>query len=318
MNLKTIDNKIKLLAVAGPTASGKSDLAVELAKKFGGEVISCDSMQIYKHMSIATAKPTEEDMEGIPHHLVDFLEPSERFSVADFVELASKSAEEISASGKLPILCGGTGLYFNSFIDGLSFTDAGVDEDYRRELEERARVEGAEALLEELETLDPETAQKLHPNNLKRIIRALEHYKLSGKTITQQNKESRKTPSKYEALILAIGFHDRQKLYDRINLRVDKMLEAGIVKEAEWYFSEQNLATASAAIGYKELKPYFDGECSLEEAVESLKKETRHYAKRQLTWFRRDERTHWLYADDEEKSVFEQACDIIEKESFLK
>lgn len=316
MNLMV--EKIKLLAVAGPTASGKSDLAVELAKKYGGEVISCDSMQIYKYMTIATAKPTEADMQGIPHHLIDFLEPSERFSVADFVELASKSAEEIYSSGKLPILCGGTGLYFNSFIDGLKFTDASIDEAYRHELEKRAENEGAEVLLDELRGLDPETAEKLHPNNLKRIIRALEHYKLSGKTISEQNKQSRKTPSKYEPLILAIGFHDRQRLYDRINLRVDRMLEAGLVKEAEWYFSQENLATASAAIGYKELKPYFDGECSLEEAVENLKKETRHYAKRQLTWFKRDERAHWLYADDEFKSVFEQACEIIEKESFLK
>lgn len=310
--------KIKILAVVGPTASGKTSLAVSLAGKYGGEVISCDSMQIYKYMNIATAKPDKEEMGGIPHHLIDFLEPSESFSVADFTALAHKSAQEISSRGKLAVLCGGTGLYFSSFIDNLSFSDAGADPKYRAELEKRAEEEGAQSLLAELAEYDPESAAKLHPNNLKRIIRAMEHYHLSGKSITEQNELSRKNPPVYDSLILGINFKDRQNLYNRINLRVDKMLESGLLEEAKWYFSHSDFGTASAAIGYKELKPYFDGECTLEQAVENLKRETRRYAKRQLTWFRRDERIKWLYADDPEAgSLTKQAEKIIEKESFL-
>ena len=309
--------KKKVLAVVGPTASGKSALAVELAKRHCGEIISCDSMQIYKHLSIATAKPTPEEMQGVPHHFIDFLEPSENFSVAEYVKLAAEKVEEITRRGKLPIVCGGTGLYFSSLIDGVRFSQAGSDEAYRKHLEQRAQTEGAQALLEELREYDAEAAQSLHPNNLKRIIRAMEHYKLTGMTITEQNRRSRPESAAYDALVFAIGFHDRQKLYDRINARVDRMLANGLEQEARWYFAQQGFGTASAAIGYKELKAYFDGSCSLEQAAENLKKETRHYAKRQLTWFKRDERIHWLYADDEsEGSLLEQAERIIKKESF--
>ena len=311
------ENRIKILAVAGPTASGKTALAVALAKAYNGEVISCDSMQIYRHMAIATAKPTPAAMQGVPHHLIDFLEPEERFSVADYVALAAKAAEEICARGKFPILCGGTGLYFSAFIDGLRFSEAGSDEDYRRQLEERAAAEGAAVLLEELRGFDPESAAKLHPHNLKRIIRAMEHYKLTGETITEQNAKSTRIPSAYDPLILGIGFHERAALYERINTRVDKMMAQGLLEEAEWYFSQKDLATASAAIGYKELQPYFDGSCSLEEAVENLKKETRHYAKRQITWFKRDERIHWIFADEAKQSLFEQAQSVISQEKFL-
>ena len=311
------DNKIKILAVAGPTASGKTALAVALAKAYNGEVISCDSMQIYRHLAIATAKPSAEEMQGVPHHLIDFLEPQERFSVADYVALAAKAAEDIRARGKLPILCGGTGLYFSAFIDGLRFSEAGSDEQYRKHLEARAAKEGAEVLLEELRGFDPEAAAKLHPNNLKRIIRAMEHYKLTGETITNQNAQSKRIPSVYDPLILGIGFHERAALYERINTRVDRMLEAGLLEEARWYFSQEGFVTASAAIGYKELRPYFDGKCSLDEAVESLKKETRHYAKRQLTWFKRDTRIHWIFTDEEKQSLLEQAQCVISQEKFL-
>ena len=307
--------KIKLLAVVGPTASGKTSLAVELAKLYNGEIISCDSMQIYKYMSIATAKPTEEEMQGIPHHLIDFLEPSESFSVADYVTLASEKAKDIAGRGKLPILCGGTGLYFSSLVDGLRFSEAGSDAHYRKELEQRAEAEGAEVLLRELAVFDPESAAKLHPNNLKRIIRAMEHYKLTGITITEQNKRSRALPSLFEPLILCIDFHERALLYERINRRVDSMLSQGLLEEAAWYFSRSDFGTASAAIGYKELQPYFSGACSLEEAVENLKKETRHYAKRQQTWFRRDERIHRIYADAP-TALLQQAQEVIQQESF--
>lgn len=311
--------KIKILGVVGPTASGKTSLAVELAKVYNGEVISCDSMQIYKHINIATAKPTEAEMQGIKHHLIDFLDLDKSFSVADFVSLATDCVKDINDRGKLPVLCGGTGLYFTSFIDNISFSDSGADPEYRLELEKRAETEGAEALLAELAEFDPETAAKLHPNNLKRIIRAMEHYKSSGITISEQNRLSRAVPSPYNPLILGITFKDREKLYERINARVDIMLKNGLLDEAEWYFSQKNVATASAAIGYKELKPYFDGECSLEEASENLKQETRRYAKRQLTWFRRDKRVHWIYADElQNGSVLADAEKIIEEESFVK
>lgn len=310
-------NKIKVLAVVGATASGKTALAVELAKEYNGEVISCDSMQIYKYMDIATAKPSKEEMQGIKHHLIDFLEPDRTFSVADYTALASETARDISERGKLPVLCGGTGLYFNSFIDNISFSDFGADEDYRRQLEERAEKEGAQALLDELAEYDPETASALHPNNLKRIIRAMEHYKVSGMTISEQNRLSRLNPSPYDALIIGIAYKDRQKLYERINKRVDIMVESGLLEEAKEYYSRHNSATASAAIGYKELKGYFDGECSLDEAVENLKQETRRYAKRQITWFKRDKRVRWIYAD-ENPSLIEQARKIISEEKFLK
>ena len=311
--------KIKVLGVVGPTASGKTLLAVNLAKEYKGEVVSCDSMQIYKHLDIATAKPTEAEMQGIKHHLIDFLDLDKSFSVADFVSLAGECVEDISKRGKLPVLCGGTGLYFSSFIDNISFSDSGADPEYRAELEKRASEQGAQSLLDELAVYDPETAAKLHPNNLKRIIRAMEHYKANGLPISEQNKLSRAVPSPYNPLILGITFKDREKLYERINARVDIMLENGLIEEAKWYFSQENVATASAAIGYKELKPYFDGECSLEQASEKLKQETRRYAKRQLTWFRRDKRVHWIYADEPENgSVFADAKRIIEKESFVK
>lgn len=312
-------DKIKVLAVVGPTASGKTSLAAQLAKDYGGEVISCDSMQIYKHINIATAKPTPSEMLGVKHHLIDFLDLDKSFSVAEFVSLAAECAKDISNRGKLPVLCGGTGLYFNSLIDNISFSDSGANPEYRAELEKRAAEEGAESLLAELAEYDPESAAKLHPNNLKRIIRAMEHYKASGVTISEQNRLSRAAESPYDPLILGITFKDREKLYDRINARVDLMLQNGLLEEAKWYFSEQNVATASAAIGYKELKPFFDGKCSLEEAVENLKRETRRYAKRQLTWFRRDKRVHWLFSDEPENgSVKADAVKIIEEESFVK
>lgn len=291
-------DKIKVIAVVGPTASGKTGLAVELAKEYGGEVVSADSMQVYKHMDIATAKPTKEEMQGIPHHLIDFLEPDEKFSVAKYVSLAHGVISDIYARGKLPIVCGGTGLFCDSLLNNIQFTPTGEDLEYRNELRERAQKYGAQSLLDELAQYDPESAERLHPNNLGRIIRAMECYKLSGVTITEQNALSRTGENPYESLYIGINYHDREVLYSRINKRVDLMMQSGLLDEAKNYLSKEKYPTACAAIGYKEFIPYFDGEISLEQAIENLKRSTRRYAKRQLTWFRRNENINWIFGDE--------------------
>lgn len=257
-------------------------------------------------------------MRGIKHHMIDFVDPSEEYSVADYVRDASKAIDDIISRGKIPVLCGGTGLYFNSLIDNVRFSDVGKDEKYRAQLKLRAETEGAQSLLDELAQYDPESARRLHPNNLSRIIRAMEHYKLSGVTISEQNRQSRLTGSRYEPLILLLDFKERRRLYDRINARTDKMLNGGLLDETEYFYSHYPLRTASAAIGYKELKPYLDGEISLFEAAENLKRETRRYAKRQLTWFRRESRARTIYADAlNTQSVLGDAVKIIEESNFL-
>lgn len=305
------NDKIRLIAVVGPTASGKTELAVRLAEYYGGEVISADSMQIYTGMTIATAKPTEEEMREIPHHLMDFLDPKEKFSVSEYVELAHKAAKDISERGKLPILCGGTGLYVRSFLENVKFSDEVIDEGLREELNRQYRNDGAEAMIEYIRTFDPETAEKLHPSNVKRIIRAIEIYRTTGVTMSESIRNSRNVPSPYDFTAIGITYADRQKLYDRINKRVDIMLKNGLVDEAKAFYAADIGNTAAAAIGYKELKPYLDGEVSLEQAAEHLKQETRHYAKRQLTWFRRDEYINWIEADKCD-DVFEEAIRIAE------
>ena len=292
-----MEKKIPLIAVVGPTASGKTALAVSLAKRFHGEVISADSMQIYKQMNIATAKPTIEEMDGVPHHLIDCLDLSQKFSVADYTALAHQKAAEIYARGHLPILAGGTGLYIDSVVNNISFSEIRTDEELRKELTRLAEEKGADYLLEELNRFDPESAKRLHPNNLSRIIRAIEVYRLTGITMTEHQRRSRLTPSGYDAVMIGLDFHDRQKLYDRINLRVDRMFADGLLEEAREILSNKNLGTARQAIGYKELQHYFDGQESLEEAIQKIKQETRRYAKRQLTWFRRNPNIHWIYVD---------------------
>ncbi len=304
-------DKKRIIAIVGPTASGKTALSVELAKKYNGEIISADSMQIYTGMDIATAKPTKEEMQGIPHHLIGFLPPTENFSVSEYVFLADKAAEDIISRGKIPIMCGGTGLYFKSFADNIKFSEEKYDKSLRVLLQKRYAEEGGETLIKELEKFDKESARTLHPNNGKRIIRAIEIYYTTGITMTEHIKRSKSVPSPYEFVVIGITFADRQKLYDRINLRVDIMMKNGLLDEAKKFYSKYKSDTASAAIGYKELKPYLDGEVPFEEAVEKLKQETRHYAKRQLTWFRRDERINWIEAD-KCKDIFEEACRIID------
>lgn len=292
--------KINLCVVAGPTASGKTDVAIQLAKRFDGEVVSADSMQIYRGLSIATAKPSREEMQGITHHLMDFLEPDTGFSVAQYVQLAATAVEQITQRGHLPILCGGTGLYIHSLVDNITFAPMPGDRTLREMLLARAQKEGGLALLQELAQKDPQTAQRLHPNDITRIVRALEILRLTGVPMSEWQKNSRNTPSPYRLCMIGLDYTDRQKLYNRINQRVDRMLKQGLVKEAKYFYSLSNADTAAQAIGYKELKPYLDGQISLEEAAENLKRETRRYAKRQLTWLRRDDRIHWVKMDEEE------------------
>ncbi|MCQ2481689.1 MAG: tRNA (adenosine(37)-N6)-dimethylallyltransferase MiaA [Clostridia bacterium] len=309
--------KIPVLAVVGPTASGKTSLGVNICKAVDGEVVSCDSMQIYKGMTIATAKPTADEMEGIPHHLIDFAEPTEVFSVAKYCEMAKETIKDIHARGKVPVLVGGTGLYYSSLADNIEFLEEESDFEYREALKERAEKEGAEALLSELRLIDPESAARLHANNLGRVIRALEIYHTTGKTITQQNELSKLQPSPFEFKTICLDAEDRQFLYDRINLRVDLMVKAGLVEEAERFFKSDVGRTAVQAIGYKELKPYFDGYSTLDECLDMLKMQTRRYAKRQLTWFRRDERIKFLKIDKYESSaaLLADALEYFGKES---
>ncbi len=292
-------DKIKVIAVVGPTASGKTSLAVSIALAVGGEVVSADSMQIYKGMDIATAKPSLEEMRAVPHHLIDFLEPDETYSVAQYVNDAGKCIENIAARDKIPIVAGGTGLYVDSLLNGTDFAFVPDNNEIRGKLKLKAEKDGYAALLDELRSVDAETASYLHENNKGRIIRALEIYYLTGKTASELRRKSREKETPYNALYIYIDYRDRQKLYDRIEKRVDIMLRSGLLEEAKKYISLSETTTARQAIGYKELKPYFDSEITLEEAVSNLKKETRHYAKRQMTWFRRNKDMFKVYPDED-------------------
>lgn len=287
--------KTKLIVVAGPTASGKTGLGIEIAKAVDGEIISADSMQIYKDMSIATAAPTPEEKARAPHHLVEFLERDKTFSVSDFCALAENAVKDITLRGKVPIIVGGTGLFIDSFVDNIKFIQ--TDTDF--ELRERLMKKDIDELYDELVSIDPKAAEKIHRNNKSRVARALEIYYSSGKTKSSQDDESRLEETPYEVLYFVVGFKNRENLYGRINRRVDIMLQNGLLGEAKSCLESAG-KTSAQAIGHKELKPYLDGEISLEEAVENLKRETRRYAKRQLTWFKKRENAVWLYADDED------------------
>lgn len=300
--------KTKIICVVGATASGKTDLAVKLAKAVDGEIVSADSMQVYKNMPIATAVATKEEQDGVPHHLVEFLNTDETFSVADYVELAKSKIAEISSRGRVPIVAGGTGLFVDSLVKNINFSEVGSNAEIRTELAEKSNEELYEMLLK----LDPNAAVDIHPNNRKRVIRALELC-MSGTSKTEQNENSLLCDSPYDALYIGIGYKDRQKLYDRINKRVDLMLEAGLENEARQMLGKQGL-TARQAIGHKELQPYIDGKITLAEAAENLKRETRRYAKRQLTWFRRNENINWLYADEMSKDeLVKKAVELVQK-----
>ena len=291
------NKKHPVLAVVGPTASGKTALGVALAEQFGGEIISADSMQIYKGLDVGTAKVTPEETRGIPHHGVDILQPDEPFSVADFTALAGALEREISGRGHLPILVGGTGLYVQSFLHGVRFAAEKTPDGLREQLAAELNEKGPEAMYAELQAVDPEAAAAIHPNNHVRVLRALEHYRATGKKLSEQKADSLPPEKPYRSLILGLDFPERAQLYRRIDLRVDKMLDAGLLDEAKLvYDHRQTYRTAAQAIGYKEFFSYFEGTAPLDACTEKLKQASRDYAKRQLTWFRHMDGVVWLDA----------------------
>ena len=302
------NNKPFILAVVGPTASGKTGLGIELAKTYGGEIISADSMQIYQGMNIASAKPTVQEMQGIPHHLMSFLDRSTSFSAAEYVGLANKKIKEILDKGKLPIIVGGTGLYVDSLLENIKFSDGGCDEEYRESLYKFVQDEGNIALHNRLLKLDPEAAALIHPNNIVRVVRALETIHVTKRRFSELKAESRLIESPYDSLIIGLNYENRDILYQRINCRVDTMVENGLIDEAKELWQQNEMKTAANAIGYKELIPYFDGSMNLEACIDKIKQETRHYAKRQLTWFRKNERIRWIILGE-----FDKKNEILEK-----
>ena len=290
--------KPKVIVIAGPTASGKSNLAIELAKKIGGEIISADSMQIYKDMNIGTAKVSKEEMQGIKHYMIDFVPPNKRYSVSAYKKEAEECICEILKKGKTPIICGGTGLYINSLIYGIEFLEEEIDETYRNTLNEIAEKEGLENLYNRAVQIDPEAMKKISKNDKKRIIRVLEIYHKTGKTKTEQDLESRKNELKYNYRVFAINMN-RDILYDRINKRVDIMIEKGLISEVKSITQKYDgFPTAMQGLGYKEVVEYLEGNTTKEEMIEKLKMETRRYAKRQITWFKKNKETKWLEGEN--------------------
>lgn len=292
-----------LIILAGPTAVGKTSLSIRLAKETGGEIISADSMQVYRHMDIGSAKITKEEMEGVPHYLVDVLEPEEEFNVVRFQQMAKEAAERIWKKGKIPLVVGGTGFYIQALLYDIDFTENDGDESYRRQLERKASdEEGASELYEILKTVDPKAAQEIHPRNIKRIIRALEFYQQTGKKISEHNETQRQKESPYNYAYFVLT-DERSRLYERIDRRVDLMMEQGLLDEVR-YLKERGVrkdSTAMQGLGYKELYAYLEGEYPLDEAVRIIKRDTRHFAKRQLTWFKRERDVIWA-----DKSVIGQ------------
>lgn len=291
----------RVLCVVGPTASGKTKMGVALAKRFDGEVVSVDSMQIYRGMTVGTAAPTAEEMEGVPHHMIAVADPAESWSVAKYAEMADACVQDILHRGKLPVLVGGTGLWLDALVRGTDFAPGAQGEEIRRQLQQRLADEGAEALLEELRRIDPEAAAKLHLKDEKRIIRALEVYRETGMTFTEHNRLTQAMPPRYEALYIGLDFADRQDLRDRIDRRVDTMVEQGLLQEVQTLLASglPKDATALQAIGYKQFLGVSDGTVTEGEAVEEVKLRSRQYAKRQLTWLRRNGAIHWIYWEKE-------------------
>ena len=291
--------KPTVIVICGPTASGKTALSIELAKKINGEIISCDSMQIYKEMNIGTAKPTAEEMQGIKHYLIDIISPNERYSVADYKKDAKNAIKEVLKKGKVPIIVGGTGLYVDSLIYEIEYQDIKFDENYREYLEKRVETEGLENLYNEAKKIDEKAIEKISKNDKKRILRILEIYHATGKNKTEQEIESRKKEVEYNYKIYAINWN-RETLYERINKRVDIMIELGLIKEVKDIYEKYNkFPTAMQGLGYKEVVEYLEGNCTKEEMIEKIKMETRRYSKRQITWFKKNKQTIWL--DGEEK-----------------
>lgn len=317
-----MDKRPFVLAIVGPTASGKTALSVRLAKEFNGEIVSCDSMQIYRGMDIGTAKPTEEEKRGIPHHMIDIADVGEIFSSADYAAGASKCIDDIISRGRLPIICGGTGLYLDALLRGDDNSGGGADLEYRAEMEALALEKGKEYVHSLLAELDPESADNIHPNNVKRVIRALEIRHVTGTNKSELDRLSREKDQKYDHLILGLRYNDRQVLYDRIDRRVDDMIAKGLCDEVKELYDKGifESKTASQAIGYKELLGYVKGELALDACVDELKRATRRYAKRQMTWFRALDGVDWIDVDgesagigDEKIKTFEDIVNIAKK-----
>ena len=308
--------KKPLIILTGPTAAGKTSLSIELAKSIGGEIISADSMQVYKKMDIGTAKIRPEEMQGVPHYLIDELDPSEEFNVVAFVEKSKEAMKKIYAAGHVPIIVGGTGFYIQALLYDIDFSQHEDKESYRKELEQLAKEKGKEYLYEILKKKDPEYATITHCNNVKKVIRALEYYKETGKKLSEHNEEQRQKESPYNFAYFVL-YHDREELYDRINRRVDLMMEEGLLFEVESLIKEgytKNLVSMQG-LGYKEFFDYFDGRMTLEDTVDKIKKDTRHFAKRQLTWFRREKEVIWLNKKEyeQEKDLLDSVLNIIEE-----
>jgi len=301
--------KPKVIVIVGPTASGKTDLSIRLAKELNGEIISADSMQIYKKMTIGTAKPTQEEMQGIIHHMIDIIEPNESFNVAKYKEMAEEKIEEILSKGKQPIIVGGTGLYVDTLVKGIEFFDIENDFEYRNKLEEETKLKGIDWLHDKLKKVDPVAAENIEKNNVRRVIRALEIYKVTGKTKTELDKESVKG-SKYDYYVFGLLW-DREELYKRINLRVDIMLEMGLIEEVKSLIQNEGFSkTSLQGLGYKEVIEYIEGIISYEEMIEKIKMETRRYAKRQMTWFKKNKNIVWLDAKNKDE-IFESVIKVI-------
>ena len=305
-----LNNMQKLIVLTGPTAVGKSQLSIELAKRLGGEIISADSMQVYKYMNIGTDKITPEKMQGVPHHLIDFLEPSEEFNVFMFQKLVKEAISDITKRGKVPIIVGGSGFYIQAVLYDIDFTETDEDDSYRKELEKRALSEGAHALHEELKAIDKESYETIHENNVKRVIRALEYYHKTGKPISQHNKEQKERTSPFDFRYFVLT-DDRKTLYSRIDKRVDKMMEEGLLEETKSLLDMgiPLSSTASKSLGYRELFDYLSGVTDLDRAVNLIKQNTRHFAKRQLTWFKGEKDVIWI-----DKRDFDHDDELILKE----
>ena len=291
--------KQPLIILTGPTASGKTALSVELAKRIRGEIISADSMQVYRHMDVGSAKVTKEEMDGVPHHLIDVLDPQDAFNVVVFQEMAKNAMKEIYANGHIPIVAGGTGFYIQALLNDIDFTENDGDMEYRQMLEKLAAEQGAEVLHEKLRAVDPESADAIHANNVKRVIRALEFFEKTGKKISDHNEEERQKESPYQFAYYVLNM-ERARLYNRIDMRVDKMVEDGLEAEVK-HLKEMGCTrdmVSMQGLGYKEILDYLSGELSLEEAIYILKRDTRHFAKRQLTWFKREKEVTWINQED--------------------
>lgn len=304
----------KIVVICGPTASGKTALSIALAKAFDGEVVSADSMQIYRRMDIGTAKPSLEERDGVPHHMLDVAEPGEPYSVARYAKEAGDCVEDILSRGKLPIVCGGTGLYIDGLLRGAEFQPSGNDNGLREQLEGEWETHGPQHMMDRLAAVDPESAERLHLSDKRRILRALEVWLATGETITVHNARTKAIPPRYDAVMIGLNTEPRQILYDRIDRRVGVMLEQGLLKEARDLLEDGLLeGTAAQAIGYKELLAYFRGEMTLEAAADLIRQKSRNYAKRQLTWFRRDERVRWIVynSPDASAAVLQEATEYL-------